>query len=70
MKRWKREFKKHLLTGPYTNEQKRFIRSLQDEDIQRIDNDVYIFDPYQTLNILGGMGDGWVCAWENWFEEA
>ena len=40
------------------------------DDVLRLDDDIYIFDPRQETGIsLGRMGDGWVCLYENWFKE-
>ena len=37
---------------------------------KRVDNDLYFYDPQQETGvILGDMGVGWICLYEDYFME-
>ena len=52
----------------FDKEQIEYLNSLTVNEIEIIDNDLYIYDPKNILNIaLGNNGNGWVCLMEDYF---
>ena len=46
----------------------KFLEKAKEDDFERIENDLYVFDPKNELGItLGNNGTGWVCLWEDYF---
>ena len=43
---------------------------VKEGEAKRIDNDLYIFDPHNSISVsLGRMGNGWVCLEESAFAD-